>query len=693
MSSVQFTALIRLPFIRGDFEDPPQAQWDAERDRQLWKVISKSSKTSDLNWVELADKFQVPPTFLLQQAAWLYERHLDHVRNQMKKVSISNAAPSSSPTGGSTLTAVGGVAMRRGGSAGSGASPDIPDSSSSSSSSLSDTDHPAHRSQLFKRPPRFQQKKPRELSTFEEGDGTQEIDDSGSHETSLPFATVKTRPINSKYAQDSRFRASSSKEQKVLQPARARNAPPVRQTSMDVQSIATTETASSMTSSGGPPSAAKSPMSPASDHRAALGRLGSPRRGGLRSRKEGSEGTPSMGSSFSDIDATRYTFGRNDINFPIAYRRIKSLLTHPSCPHRPQYLWPCDDCESAFTTKYWTCAATLLDYFADFHPIDTPLMQSIWFYLLDIWQESAHILPYETVLDETIEHSAALIGVARARDFEKAVRDTITLFEVTIWGRRTEADSWDQVIYDPRGEAMCPVGEYDTGPWVSGVKPWNQFLGEGGMGVAAPWSAAASTPTSQDDTNGDGDGSRNGEQERTTTRYIPHPAIALIEGHTARSRLLANSFYTKQKLTPPQYNAALADWEAHTVVLPSKRSEFHTYTSRFTGRETTYTLSNGAPPIMRYEGLGDPQLELAVPDGDWNLMDECVASCRGVTAYVGVSGGDEDEEDEDMVDSEDELVPFDLWTVVEKAVEGGGRGELLDLGDTGGMFETWWEGE
>ena len=67
-----------------------------------------------------ADKFQVPPTFLLQQAAWLYERHLDHVRNQMKKVSISNANPSPSPTGGSTLAAVGGVAMRRGGSSGSG---------------------------------------------------------------------------------------------------------------------------------------------------------------------------------------------------------------------------------------------------------------------------------------------------------------------------------------------------------------------------------------------------------------------------------------------------------------------------------------------------------------------------------------------------------------------------------------------
>ncbi|KAG9187790.1 hypothetical protein G6011_05661 [Alternaria panax] len=384
MSSVQFTALIRLPFVRSDFEDPPQAQWDAERDRQLWKFISKSSKTSDLNWVELADKFQVPPTFLLQQAAWLYERHLDHVRNQMKKVSISKAVPSSSPTGGSTMTGVGGVAMRRGGSAESGAgkttsalagrsrdspslrgaeattpapplsrtpstttitqsrantqapartqstrstqrpnltsrksddraplsyrndetaSPEIPDSSSSDSSSLSDTDHPAHRSQLFKRPPRFQQKKPRDLSTFEEGDGIQEIEGSGSHETSLPFATaVRPRPRGSKYTPDTRFGTSSKPEQDASQANRTKYAPPTRQKSIDVQSLTTTEMASSMTSSGGPPSAAKSPMSPASDHRAALGRLGSPRRGGLRSKVEGSEGTPSMGSSFSDID-------------------------------------------------------------------------------------------------------------------------------------------------------------------------------------------------------------------------------------------------------------------------------------------------------------------------------------------------------------------------------------------------------
>ena len=188
-------------------------------------------------------------------------------------------------------------------------SPDIPSSSSSSSSSSSDTDHPAHRSQLFKRPPRFKQQRQRDLSTFEEGDGGQDIDDSGSHGVpNLPFASTAQRHANTKYAQDTLFRTSSKPEQKAPLAERSRNAPPSRQRSIDQQSQATTETASSMTTSASesdapvPSSATKNPMSPASNHRAELGRLGSPRQRGPRSRKEGSEGTPSMGSSFSDID-------------------------------------------------------------------------------------------------------------------------------------------------------------------------------------------------------------------------------------------------------------------------------------------------------------------------------------------------------------------------------------------------------
>jgi hypothetical protein len=64
--------------------------------------------------------FHVPPTFLLQQAAWLYERHLDHVRAQMKKVGGSTAPATFSLE--NTHTTVGGVSMKRLGSGGSGGS-------------------------------------------------------------------------------------------------------------------------------------------------------------------------------------------------------------------------------------------------------------------------------------------------------------------------------------------------------------------------------------------------------------------------------------------------------------------------------------------------------------------------------------------------------------------------------------------
>ena len=183
-------------------------------------------------------------------------------------------------------------------------SPEIPDSSSSSSSSLSDTDHPAHRSQLFKRPPRFQQKRPRDLTAFAEGDGTQELDDAGSQGTTmLPFSSAarqKSDTANTRYY-------SSGRPQQISSQAGRTSATPTKQTSPHSQ--VTTETASSMASSASASDApagtqppAKSPLSPSFNHRAAMTNVGSPRGLGLRGRREGSEGTPSMGSSFSDID-------------------------------------------------------------------------------------------------------------------------------------------------------------------------------------------------------------------------------------------------------------------------------------------------------------------------------------------------------------------------------------------------------
>ncbi|KAL9100732.1 MAG: hypothetical protein Q9187_009331, partial [Circinaria calcarea] len=67
-----------------------------------------------------ADQFDVSLPFLLQQAAWLYERQLAQVREQLRKVNrptSSGASPTPPSITGSAMT--GGQPMRRGGSGGS----------------------------------------------------------------------------------------------------------------------------------------------------------------------------------------------------------------------------------------------------------------------------------------------------------------------------------------------------------------------------------------------------------------------------------------------------------------------------------------------------------------------------------------------------------------------------------------------
>jgi hypothetical protein len=114
-----FTVFVRLPFNRGNFVDPPPVAWSAAKERALWDVISKQSRGNEINWITLAEQFEVTQPFLLQQAAWLYERQLSQVRAQMRKVgNRQSATPSPAPSSvaGSTI---GGQAMKRGGSGGS----------------------------------------------------------------------------------------------------------------------------------------------------------------------------------------------------------------------------------------------------------------------------------------------------------------------------------------------------------------------------------------------------------------------------------------------------------------------------------------------------------------------------------------------------------------------------------------------
>ncbi|KZF21115.1 hypothetical protein L228DRAFT_248880 [Xylona heveae TC161] len=400
--NVHFTVFIRLPFPRGDFVDPPPVDWDASKDRSLWKVLSQASRSADINWHDLADQFEVTLPFLLQQAAWLYERQLSQVRAQMRKVGnplLAGGSATSTPTslggpqsnstmkrGPSGSTApripsslsmrsrdspvprpdtiglnaqakISGTSLSRTSSsntatqsrqylplhlgqttsrsirssfpqplksqpaakalpkatdAGRAAdstgveSPklpsnddDSPEEDSSSSSSDSDSGVQNYRSQIFRRPPRFAAGKA-SAGRYDEGDDEDEEEDDGSP-AFLPFSNPSTVPTHDSNAT---LRTGAQQQQ----------APPRRTFPGNIsRQRLTTEHSSASSTSSNAAAAAQNEAAPIQQR--GPGPL-SPRRPGelaaLSPRRratvrEGSDGTPSMGSSFSDLDDASVT--------------------------------------------------------------------------------------------------------------------------------------------------------------------------------------------------------------------------------------------------------------------------------------------------------------------------------------------------------------------------------------------------
>ncbi|KAI9893074.1 MAG: hypothetical protein M1814_000621 [Vezdaea aestivalis] len=117
---VHYTVFIRLPFPRGEFVDPPPVDWNSAKEKALWAKLSRMVKGNDIDWQTLADEFDVTLQFLLQQAAWLYERQLSQVRAQMRKVGHSSTSATASPVAGSVSASIiaGGYPMKRVGSGG-----------------------------------------------------------------------------------------------------------------------------------------------------------------------------------------------------------------------------------------------------------------------------------------------------------------------------------------------------------------------------------------------------------------------------------------------------------------------------------------------------------------------------------------------------------------------------------------------
>lgn len=118
-SEDHFTIFVRLPFGRGEFVDPPPVAWSAAKERELWEVLSKSSRGNEIDWKGLSERFRVTQSFLLQQAAWLYERQLSQVRAQMRRMGNRSSSTASPIPQSNTASVSGGQPMRRTGSGGS----------------------------------------------------------------------------------------------------------------------------------------------------------------------------------------------------------------------------------------------------------------------------------------------------------------------------------------------------------------------------------------------------------------------------------------------------------------------------------------------------------------------------------------------------------------------------------------------
>ncbi|KAK3707246.1 hypothetical protein LTR37_012247 [Vermiconidia calcicola] len=391
-NNVDYTVFIRLPFPRGDFQDPPQVQWDSSKDKALWKVVSAiSTSKQDPDWDAISLRFDVPLPFLLQQAAWLYERHFEGMRKQMAKLSVAGAAGTGSGSASVQQSAVerdvntpaveigGAETLRRPSkdlqrppsittqklsarphgenfsspstpkehrpgvsrtpsaatvtqsrlSSSSArqilqAAPRAPSGATGQSSrrhelassheeseesalghdgaseSNSGDDAPAaHRSQLVRRPPIGKKPAMDTLSSDGDAEDDEEDDDSGGY---LPFASKPTKEDLVATLRDSPNRQSTKAPHQMAHTKSKTKEPPPPS-----ESSASSASSAQPTQSSNRPSAKTAdtsnnrpgPLSP--KYKAELEKL-SP-----RYRKSGSEGSPSIGSSFSDLDDVSVT--------------------------------------------------------------------------------------------------------------------------------------------------------------------------------------------------------------------------------------------------------------------------------------------------------------------------------------------------------------------------------------------------
>ncbi|KAF6795462.1 autophagy-related protein [Colletotrichum sojae] len=362
MTDPTYTVFVRLPINRGEFADPPPVTWDSTKDDELWNIISNAGKTEiDSHQRPRATDFDVTVDFLLQQVAYLTERHTAQLRAQVRKATAAakgSAAPSPVPgaephshqrtvsalsirrdsplprndasTPATPITsslrpnisrnASAGTITHNLGSGGSGSAaarqgkpaatsrpsndgqrrrlsslpiqttPRSPEPASPpdelSSQTSSDDDSSPAQSRIIRRPPRYGQR-----------DGGVDLEDEDDD----------TEPAFLYKPQSSNTSAQNMGSTLRGDPQHARRTPKGKERIHHSETSDSSTSSPALVSRPGPSTGERRPQGPLSPRRPAELAGRSPSSKGKGYSRDGSDGTPSMGSSFSDLDDASVT--------------------------------------------------------------------------------------------------------------------------------------------------------------------------------------------------------------------------------------------------------------------------------------------------------------------------------------------------------------------------------------------------
>ncbi|KAJ4358528.1 uncharacterized protein N0V89_003112 [Didymosphaeria variabile] len=237
----------------------------------------------------------------------------------------------------------------------------------------------------------------------------------------------------------------------------------------------------------------------------------------------------------------KYVKGDNEIDFETVYRNIRTLSHHPGRgilstdnESDPEPVFQMKECEPEFLEAFWNCASDLCDYFADFLPLDTATMQSVWFHLLDKLQEAA-VLP----------HHYWVSGVPSCKHAEEFVTNTEFLMQEVM---AFLIFPWDFPRLTPiiNSDHLKP---YPARAGKNGLRAWQQFLYKDSPGFFVPKSKRVYLHATQPATD-------NTDPEV----HIPRGGLALIDSHTKRLRALTEKVSHDESDTDTDADA-LADFD------------------------------------------------------------------------------------------------------------------------------------